>query len=225
MKTQEEMMAYFASMPKKTKQNPYWRFNGEHIHGTGTDPRQRTEAVTVRDSLELMSVVRHYFRNVFESFGTEAQVLCVTAEDAKLLETAYIPRISNMLWPFCGLPVAIFVLPQYNSPVNSCISEKFWQKEIMDKGIIPVVRIHSHHKLDAYQSSTDYSTLNSNTLEMVMGHIPEEKFQVAFWLDEHGKDTKSIVFQENQTGDGHFDIQKISSGKEFLVRSDSRWES
>ena len=206
MKNPEEIRAYFRSMPKKEKKNPYWEFDetlelvqhldGRHIH--------------IGDNVPLLTQVRSYFRSVYESFGTETQVLCVTDDDKRILEKKGIPNLGRYL--FDGIPVWVMVLPQVNTPVNTIISETFWQKEIVDKGIMPVVRIHSHHRLDAYQSSTDYSTLNSNTLEMVMGHINEDLFQVAYWLDQHGKDTKSHVFHVFQNFQGRFLMKQIACG-------------
>lgn len=203
-------MAYFASMPKKKKENPYWVFDREISRIiTKKDGRLVT---LLEDSTELLTVVRQYFRNVYHSFQTEAQVLCIAEDDIWKLEDSCIPRLGDITWDLCGISVGVFVLPQQNTLVNSSISEAFWQEMIIGNTITPVARIHSHHILEAYQSSTDYSTLNSNTLEIVMGRIEDGLFQVAFWLDEHGKDTKSFVTRQTEHDAGEFETLRIPCG-------------
>lgn len=207
MNPQEAAMAYFKSMPKKEKRNPYWK-----IEGNGVRRREVPHLFTPVTCLPLLEAVRTYFRNVYESFGTEAQVLCVHVTDAPKLEAAGIPVLGDTM-VFDGIPVKVFVLPQYNTPVNSIVSDDFWQNQIAGNGITPVARIHSHHILDAYQSSTDYSTLNSNTLELVMGRINEERFHIAWWLDCHGTDTKSRVWHLTEGEGGSYGWEPIQSGK------------
>ena len=82
---------------------------------------------------------------------------------------------------------------------TSVISEWFWQNRIIGQGIMPIARIHSHHVLDPYQSSTDYSTLNSGTLEMVLGRIFEEELHLCYWLDVPGTDIKAKTFLAQET--------------------------
>lgn len=207
MKTPEEMMAYFKSMPKKEKINPYWGFvNGTVVGAIGGDAFTPSRADTA------LAAVRDYFRMVYRSFGTEAQALCMAVEDAPALLAHGIPMLGGS-YRLGECDVAIFVPPQVNTPANSIISEWFWQEYIAGPGIVPVARIHSHHRLDAYQSPTDYATLNSGTLEIVMGHVLDEPFQVAFWLDEHGKGTKGYVFRATERScQNLFFVEKIVSG-------------
>lgn len=208
--TREEQMAYFASMPRKEKTNPYWELKSGIIVGfNGTEE----SIMTMSGNKPLLNCVRQYFRNVYHSFHTEAQVLCVAKEDAGKLEGLGIPKLSSKNLELCKIPVDIFVLPQQNTAVNSTISEWFWQEAIVSKGIIPVARIHSHHILEAYQSATDYSTLNSNSLEMVMGRIEDDLMQVAFWLDKHGTDTKATVIRVTEIKPDVFDRVQIPCGK------------
>lgn len=208
--TREEQMAYFASMPKKEKINPYWDLrSGDIVRFNGINE----SIVTMSGNKPILAYIRQYFRNVYHSFHTEAQVLCVAKEDAEKLTAMGVPRLSTKEWALCEIPVVIFVLPQQNTAVNSTISEWFWQEAIVSKGIMPVARIHSHHILEAYQSSTDYSTLNSNSLEMVMGRIEDDLMQVAFWLDKHGTDTKATVIRETEIEPGVFDRIQIPCGK------------
>lgn len=211
MKNNEAAMAYFKSMPKKEfAPNPYYTFDDEvGICYTGIT----SLAFDVKSWLLTLTVVREYFRRVFESFGTESQVLLVSQDDAEKLRQVCLPEITTEDGlHFSGIRVAIFVLPQINTPVNSSVSEKCWQQYIVGNNIIPVARIHSHHILDAYQSTTDYSTLNSGSLEMVLGHITGDEFYVAYWLDEKGKPTKENVYLATGDVDG-FNVKKIASGK------------
>ncbi|MBE5923237.1 MAG: hypothetical protein E7271_02045 [Lachnospiraceae bacterium] len=211
MKNNEAAIAFFKSMPKKTvAQNPYYTYDDDYgiKYSNG-------KMFAIEDSLQTLVVVREYFKRVFESFGTEAQILLVSRNngDDKKLQDIIIPEIAkSMDLFFADVPVAIFVLPQVNTNVTSSVSEKFWQQYIIGNDIVPVARIHSHYVLDAYQSATDYSTLNSGSLEMVLGHINDEMIHVAYWLDEKGKDTKENVFVVE--GDkNEFRIKKIPSGK------------
>lgn len=206
MKTPEEMMAYFKSMPKKdVRKNPYWEFVGEpeiirsKIHMIS--PCTETKPINLKASRTLLITVREFFRRYYESFHSEAQVLCVTPEDGKKLAHIGIPILTHgTLEPF---DVTVVILPQDNHGGTSVISEWFWQNRIVDAGIIPVARIHSHHVLDPYQSITDYSTLNSGTLEMVIGRIFCDELNLCYWLDVPGTDNKAhtIIAQENAFGD------------------------
>lgn len=210
MKTAEEMKAYFAGMPAKIMPNPYWVYDGDSdcirtVEELCPTPF-RLEAIT-----DLLKTVRAYFRSVYESFHTEAQVLCVKQEDAPKLDALGIPRLLGV-HSIYKQTVIVFVLPQHNTPVNSNISDAFWQTHLVEQGIVPVARIHSHHILDPYQSATDYSTLNSGTLELVMGHITEDALQVGFWLDTKGASTKDHVWVGTQNPSGNFDIRKIPCG-------------
>ena len=217
MKQSAEAIAFFKNMPKKeNKPNPYYSFDNERgicynrLDGKLFDVALETATLTI---------VREYCRRVWEAFGTESQVLLVSTEngfasDADKLRNISLPEIGrDKEFHFAGVPVAIFVLPQVNTPVNSSVSEKFWQQYIVSNNIIPVARIHSHHILDAYQSMTDYSTLNSGSLEMVLGHINDDLMHVAYWLDEKGKDTKEYVFVADQVGENDYVNGRISSGK------------
>lgn len=208
MKTQEEMAEFFRSLPTIEKANPYWSFDEKS--SSILRKWEETKPFVLTPFTELLKAVREYFRRMYESFGTEAQVLVVDWKDSPKLMQIGIPKLEGT-WKIADMWVNVFVLPQVNTPGNSIISEKFWQKYIVEQGIVPVTRIHSHYILDAYQSATDYSTLNSNTLEMVMGRITDEKLHVAYWLDEHGKDTKSNVFKADETENGHYGINRHKS--------------
>lgn len=206
MKTPEEMIEYFRSMPsKKVEPNPYWEFEENPLSIRSKlhmeFPAYMTKPFDLKTSKPLLVDVREYFRRYYESFHTEAQVLCVTPEDGIKLADMGIPILTKgQLSPFDVIAV---VLPQDNHMGTTVISEWFWQNRIIGAGIKPVARIHSHHILDPYQSITDYSTLNSGTLEIVIGKIFEEELHLCYWLDVPGTDTKAQTFlaQEKPFGD------------------------
>lgn len=198
MKTPEEMREFFRSMPSRKKENPYWEFN-EKTHTIRA--KKNGMVFDASDSENTLRMVREYFRRFYEAFRTEAQVLCVTCEDGKKLNQMGIPILGyGMIWPY---DVAVLVLPQDNHMGTTVLSEGQWQSLLVGQGITPVLRIHSHHVLEPYQSITDYSTLNSGTLEMVIGRIFEENLNVCFWLDVPGTDQKAQTFVERQTKEGY----------------------
>lgn len=209
MDAQEKIMEYFKRMPKIEKVNPFWAFDRE----SEVIRWKKTGSLFIPEMMvPMLMAAREYFRRVYESFYTEAQVLCLELKDARRYENLGIPTVPGQ-FSINGMDAAILVLPQYNTPANSVISESFWQKYIAGWGVTPIARIHSHHNLDAYQSATDYSTLNSNTLEIVMGRITNEPLHIAFWLDEHGKDVKEYVFKVAETEPEKFTTERIPSGK------------
>ena len=209
MDKMEQARAYFASMPAKKRQNRYWVYDPD---ADAIRSRETDQFFSLEQAEEVLYGVREYFRNVYTSFGTEAQVLIIHQADAPLLLSKGIPALENGWANFAHYPVRIFVLPQWNTPGNSVISEAFYQRVIHEQQITPVARIHSHHRLDAYQSATDYNTLNSGTLEMVLGHIMEKSYQAAYWLDTPGEQTKDKVWKAVGNGSGTYDVRKIKCG-------------
>lgn len=204
MKTPEEMAAYFKSMPSKKKANPYWKFD-KKLPGISALAGGVDVPFGLQESKLLLIKIRELFRRYYESFHSEAQVLCVTKEDHQKLVDIGVPMLAaGNIGPF-GVQVA--VLPQDNHMGTSVISERFWQERIIGMGITPVCRIHSHHILDPYQSITDYSTLNSGTLEMVIGKIFEDGLNICYWLDVPGTDTKAQTFLAKEKGDGTFAVR------------------
>ena len=126
-----------------------------------------------------------YFREWQRCANMEAQALVVTNEDYEKYYShfAIIPIESEY---------KIVILPQYNTPTNTIVDENYWHKAV--KGQI-VMRVHSHHILHAYQSGTDYNSLNSGTLEVVLGKVHEDINEVAYWLTRHSDETaKDFVY-------------------------------
>lgn len=204
MKTPEEMMEYFRSMPAKKKENPYWQFE-DNPPAVCSKVSANMKRLDLKGSKALLMKVREFFRRYYESFHTEAQVLCVTNDDAEKLSEIGVPVLCQGKLDI--FDVTVVVLPQDNHMGTSVISESFWQNCIVNNSIVPVARIHSHHVLEPYQSATDYSTLNSGTLEMVIGKILDEPLHVCYWLDVPGTDIKAQTFvaRENHNT-GNFDV-------------------
>lgn len=214
MKTPEEMAEYFRSMPSiKKESNPYWDFDTENNgilakftipHPDSDEMRKSLDLSHDTESMETLRKVREFFRRFYESFRSEAQVLCLTMEDAdKLMEIGIPILTTGQIGPH---EIAVMVLPQDNHMGTSVISEWFWQERIIAAGIKPVARIHSHHVLNPYQSFTDYSTLNSGTLEIVIGKIDHEELNICYWLDVPGTDIKSQTFVAREKEDGMFEV-------------------
>lgn len=209
MKTPEEMREFFRSMPSKKKENPYWDFDEEtqeiRAKLMSVTPGVGEKPFALDVSASTLRMVREYFRRFYEAFATEAQVLCVTREDGQKLNGMGIPVLGyGNIGPYA---VTVLVLPQDNHMGTTVLSEGQWQNMLVNKGIVPVLRIHSHHILEPYQSATDYSTLNSNTLEMVIGRIFEEPLSICFWLDKNGTDQKAKTFVAREMADGKFTVE------------------
>lgn len=228
MKTPEEMTAYFRSMPSRTKENPYWKFSEEPLAVNAvckmTEDVESADITlsasgivpfNLNDSKQLLTTVKMFFRQYYDSFHSEAQVLCVTPEDAEKLSDIAIPILTKgKIGPF---DVVVMVLPQDNHMGTSVISEWFWQNRIVGAGIKPVARIHSHHVLDPYQSMTDYSSLNSGTLEMVIGKIYQENLHVCYWLDVPGTDVKAQTFLATEEGSAFVIVPHIFNGPRACI--------
>lgn len=207
----EQFKSFVQARPITKITNPFWEYDSESdgivskVDGTNKD-------FDIREWSEVLLAVRTYFVQVYTAFGSEAQVLCLTREDAKKLYPHQIPHLPGY-FTVGGQDLIIFVLPQSNSFHITNIDEAFWQTAIIAQGIHPVARIHSHHILDPYQSPTDYATLNSNTLEIVLGHIYAKPLHIGYWLDVRGTEIKTNVWTALQSDTpAAFDIQKIPCG-------------
>lgn len=207
----EQFNAFVQSLPIKRVKNPYWAFDEEHkqilTHIKGGDTQ-----FNIDEWHDILIDVRMYFRQVYDSFGSEAQVLCVAVEDAHKLHDECIPSLPKTY--FVGeQEIVIFVLPQYNTFGITTVSESFWQAKIIGQDIHPVARIHSHHILDPYQSATDYASLNSNTLELVIGRIYDEPLSVGYWLDVRSTDTKDNVWVAIEKEARQYEVRQIDCGR------------
>lgn len=183
------LAALIAAKTPTYKPNPHWRFEYNQIVNIKTNEKFDLSLV-----MDMLDDVVSFFKMNYDSFQSESQVLVLTDADYLKLESAGIPAL-----PYNRNGYRIVVLPQVNTFSNTSISESYWQKAIIGNDITPVMRIHSHHILHAYQSSTDWSTLNSGTLEVVFGTIygvPE----IAYWLDTRGDNTKDIVYKTTDLG-------------------------
>lgn len=187
--SREELLKHIREKPVKYAENPFWDYINEEI----IDKRTQ-KALDMSTYFGIFDTIRLYFKNVYTSFNTEAQVLIVDESAYKTLydQEQRIPYIN------VGNNLYALVLPQENTWANTSISETYWQSRIVDNQITPLMRIHSHHILDAYQSATDWSSLNSGTLEVVIGDVLNEDYKLAYWLDQRGKTTKNHYFKRTR---------------------------
>ena len=192
------MKAMLGDVTPEFADNPHWDMHDGAIVHRGTQ-----ECMDLTVLKEILTPIQSYFKAVFEGFNSEAQVLVVTPEDYEVLKPLHMPEI------LVNSSYKVLVLPQQNTWGNTIISESFWQKEIVGAGLTPLMRIHSHHVLDAYQSNTDWSTLNSGTLEVVIGKVFQDVPQIAYWLDVRGTNNKDNVFRTLDLGAS---IMKVKNG-------------
>lgn len=188
----EIFQKFVDSVPAVQMRNPYWTFDDENkriISQLSDEPAE----FKILDWYSILKDVKVYFKQVFDSFHSEAQVLCVRKGDGLKLDALQIPKLPKT-YQVGRETIQIYVLPQENSYHLTSISEEFWQKHIIGKDIHPIARIHSHHELEPYQSPTDYASLNSNTLELVIGKVNDDLLSIGFWLDQRGKSTKEKVW-------------------------------
>jgi len=197
----EKLAKKIANQEVNAPKNPYWHMEAGRIVDTRTEMPFNIKAFD-----DIIQVATQYFRHVHDALQTEAQVLVLTDADAKKIDLYGMPIIPSFALPFMHM----VVLPQDNSWGGTTISEAWWQKNIASKGISPFMRIHSHHTMDAYQSHTDWSTLNSNTLEVVIGRIQRDTPTISYWLDILGTNNKETVFYTDDFGQT---VNRIKNGK------------
>lgn len=190
----QDLTDYFRSLPQKHKETKRWSIKDGIIYDSG-------EPLDLARFERELKVISLYFRE-WQKFGNlEAQVLVVTKEDYEKYYTqfAILPVESNL---------RLIILPQFNTPANTIIQEEYWHKTIKGE---PVMRVHSHHVLNAYQSSTDYESLNSGTLEVVLGKVHEDVNEVAYWLTRH-----SDISAKNYVHQTKLNLQAQDAEKEVL---------
>lgn len=200
--------AMMAKLSQKTaiyKENPYWEIRDGIIWD-----KINNKPFDVQQFQMMYSTIINYFKLNYDSFKSESQVLIVTTDEYAKFRNKDVPELTLPT----ALPFKILVLPQVNTWGNTSVSEIYWQNEIVGAGITPLARIHSHHILHAYQSSTDWSTLNSGTLEMVFGDIYNETHEIAYWLDMRGTDTKDMVYRTLDYGST---VEQVPCGRPELV--------
>lgn len=190
----QNLADYFRSLPQTHKETKRWSIKEGIIYDNG-------EILDISNFDKELRAISLYFRE-WQKFGNlEAQVLVVTKEDYEKYYTqfAILPVESDL---------RLIILPQFNTPVNTIVQEEYWHKTIKGE---PVMRVHSHHVLNAYQSSTDYESLNSGTLEVVLGKVHEEVNEVAYWLTRH-----SDISAKNYVHQTKLNLQAQDAEKEVL---------
>lgn len=190
----QNLADYFRSLPQTHKETKRWSIKEGIIYDNG-------EILDISNFDKELRAISLYFRE-WQKFGNlEAQVLVVTKEDYEKYYTqfAILPVESDL---------RLIILPQLNTPVNTIVQEEYWHKTIKGE---PVMRVHSHHVLNAYQSSTDYESLNSGTLEVVLGKVHEDVNEVAYWLTRH-----SDISAKNYVHQTKLNLQAQDAKKEVL---------
>lgn len=176
--TQPEFAAFIASIPSTTYENPYWVFtNG--VKGR-FDPYLKKQLST------LLPQIKQLFHAYYLTHEAEMQVAIVP----KGQDTGFdvVTSIDHPLFD-------VVLPPQENSWGNTHVSDAVWHKAFGAPNV-PIARVHSHHTLSAYQSKTDYESLNSGTLEIVIGKVDQPGLTAVYWLSDH-QDTaiKSHVYE------------------------------
>ena len=171
--------AFVESIPKTNRETTCWSFYDGQIW-------KYDIPLDIHEFDNIFKVVARYFREWQLFADLEAQVLVVSNLD-----------YGNYYTHFPVLPCdsehyKMIILPQINTSTNTIIDDAYWYKTVKGQ---PVMRIHSHHKWAAYQSQTDFTTLNSGTLEVVLGNIDQDVITIAYWLTRYSDESvKSHTF-------------------------------
>lgn len=166
------------------KEVDFWSYENDTIHFHGSP-------LNIHMYDNIFKPIALWFREWQKMANLETQVLVVTKED-----------YNNYYKQFPLLPtdddrLRVVILPQYNTPSNTIIDDSYWHKTIKGE---PIMRIHSHHILNAYQSQTDFNSLNSGILEVVFGKVDTDTIEIAYWLTRHSDiTTKEHVFYTTLT--------------------------
>ena len=171
---------FVKSLPQRDMFNPHWGFEENKIIDKDSGEPLDLLAKFGKE----LEAIHQYFVHIYNALKTEAQVIIVTKEHYD----AYYQGLPTL--PYSGEYVLV-VPPQYNTANLTKVPTKYWHKLVKRE---PVARVHSHYILPAYQSETDYVSLNSNTLEIVIGNILEGP-EYCYWLDQFNKKTKNHTFK------------------------------
>ena len=158
---------FVQAIPETHKESKKWSLTSLGMFDNG-------HPIDFDEYLPMFRVIAKYFREWQKMANLEAQVLIVTNDD-------YVQHYGQFpILPYDG-DLKIVILPQYNTSANTIVDDTYWYQTVKS---VPIMRIHSHHILDAYQSKTDYDGLNSGTLEVVFGHVDTDVIDVAYWLTQ-----------------------------------------
>lgn len=188
----QKLALKIGQMKPEYDKNPYWEFKDGEIKHTDSG-----EIFNINEIETIRKPIQELFKLHYESYGSEAQVVVLRRIDWDNLHAngpVGLPIVAETAF------MVVTMLPQDNTHGNTSVSESVWQRFFGNK-IVPLMRIHSHHVLQAYQSITDWTSLNSGTLEVVFGTIFEDVPQIAYWLDTRGESTKDIVFRTLDFGE------------------------
>lgn len=171
---------FVKNLPQRDMFNPYWGFEENKIIDKDSGEPLDLLAKFGKE----LEAIHQYFVHIYKALKTEAQVIIVTKEHYD----AFYKNLPTL--PYSGEYVLV-VPPQYNTAHITKVPTHYWHKLVKKE---PVARVHSHYILPAYQSPTDYASLNSNTLEIVIGNILEGP-EYCYWLDQFNKKTKDYTFK------------------------------
>lgn len=163
--------AFIQTIPETHSETTRWELRDGIVFEKG-------EMFDPENYMDDFLVVLRYFKEWQKFADLEAQVLLVTTEDYDKHYTHF-PTLAN---PKSTQNLKIVVLPQINTTSNTIIEDGYWYKTVKGQ---PIMRIHSHHRWNAYQSQTDFNYLNSGTLEVVFGQIEQDEPKLAYWLSRH----------------------------------------
>lgn len=171
---------FVKSLPQRDMFNPHWGFEENKI----IDKESGEPLDLLAKFDKELEAIHQYFVHIYKALKTEAQVIIVTKEHYD----AYYQGLPIL--PYSGEYVLV-VPPQYNTAHITKVPTDYWHKIVKRE---PVARVHSHYILPAYQSPTDNVSLNSNTLEIVIGNILKGP-EYCYWLDQFNKKTKDYTFK------------------------------
>lgn len=171
-------------------QNPYWGMKDGKIF----DLANNVEFSPYSRSWDLIKVIKSYFKETYNALHTEVQVLILNDADYQKIRYLTLPQLT-LPHPW-NTVVRCVIPPQMNTEASTVIPEQWWYQHITKNNIYPLMRVHSHHVLPAYQSKVDRTSLNSGTLEIVLGKIYDEIPEIEYWLDIKGTDNKLKTFHK-----------------------------
>lgn len=167
-------------LPKEAfPKNPYWSLETVDILDWPT-VTIKAHGINREHLLTTLKAIRVYFKSIYQAYGSEAQVVIVPKDHPTTL-----PEMPSDK----PLPYKVVIPTQQNTAVITMANEQEWHQNFTPPHF-PIARVHSHHMMAPYQSQTDYDSLNSGSLEIVLGYLWDEgSMHLAYWLTQHGDES------------------------------------
>lgn len=158
--------------------NPYWDMTENGLVAKGK--------WSLTQLLPILWEIQHWFAVIWTTHKSEAQFVIVEMNH---------PTTLPVLKEYPELGLKVINPPQKNSASHTIVPDDVWHANFAPPHV-PVARVHSHYILDAYQSPTDYATLNSGSLEIVLGRVTDfTQLNGAYWLtDFENYEVKNHVY-------------------------------